>query len=188
MEYIDFHAHHASLNGELVIQDGIDTRGRHPWHLNVNDAPHSFIAIGESGLDKVCDTPYNLQLKVFREEVRLSEELQKPLYMHCVRAIDDVLAIRKELGALQPWIWHGYRGNAQQMQQLLPHGFWFSFGHRYNEQSLIECPLDRMLLETDDDTHFLIADLYADVAQRRSISVETLVEQMHHNYQVLFNA
>lgn len=203
-DYIDFHAHHPSLNGERVIQDGIDTRGRHPWHLlslaPCLSSPATILAIGESGLDRLCTTPYDLQLEVFREEVALSEELRKPLFLHCVRAIDDVLRIRKELRVQQPWIWHGYRGSAQQLTQLLkfseqaflPTGgtgrgaFYFSFGIRYNTEALLACPLDRLLLETDDDTHHPIADLYTEVARLRNMSLEDLIGQMHKNFSCLF--
>lgn len=204
MKLIDFHTHHPSLAGERVIQDGIDTRGRHPWHLtpspsqrgdesHIENDGRRLLAIGESGLDKVCNTPYDLQLQVFREEVALSETLRLPLFLHCVRAIDDVLRIRQELHAQQPCIWHGYRGNAQQIKQLLPimgeNGkgvFYFSFGLRYNEQALLACPLDRMLLETDDDTLLPIAKHYAQVAQLRGITLESLINQMHTNFRTLF--
>lgn len=204
MELIDFHTHHPSLAGERVIQDGIDTRGRHPWHLTSSpsqrgDETHMekngrrLLAIGESGLDKVCDTPYELQIQVFSEEVALSENLRLPLFLHCVRAIDDVLRIRHELHAQQPCIWHGYRGNAQQIKQLLSNMgknggglFYFSFGIRYNEQALLTCPLDRMLLETDEDTIHPIADHYAQVAQLRSITLNSLINQMHTNFFTLF--
>lgn len=191
LKYIDFHAHHASLAGECVIQDGVDTHGRHPWHLT-STPPHSgggregVLAIGESGLDRLCDTPYDLQLQVFREEVSLSEQLRKPLFLHCVRAIDDVLRIRRELRALQPWIWHGYRGNAQQLHQLLDHNFYFSFGLKYNTEALLACPLDRLLLETDDNTQHPISELYTEVANLRKISVEELIKQMHSNFRTLF--
>ena len=199
------------MNGERVIQDGVDTQGRHPWKPlpspplkgGSKSYPPSFggdrgrlLALGESGLDRLCDTPYDLQLQVFREEVSLSEELQKPLFLHCVRAIDDVLRIRKELNARQPWIWHGYLGKAQQLQRLLDlpsslrgekeGGFYFSFGTKFNTEALLACPLDRLLLETDDDTQHPIADLYAQVAQLRGISLDTLIRQMHENFHVLF--
>ena len=201
LNYIDFHAHHPSLNGERVIQDGIDTQGRHPWGPLPNSPleggsksyPPSLggdrgrvLAIGESGLDRLCDTPYDLQLQVFREEVSLSESLHKPLYLHCVRAIDDILRIRRELNATQPWIWHGYRGNAKQLQQLLPHGSYFSFGTKFNTEALLVCPPDRLLLETDDDTQHPIADLYAQVAQLRGITIDSLIRQMHENFHTLF--
>ena len=198
MKLIDFQTHHPSLAGERVIQDGIDTRGRHPWHLEENNPSFGgvgerFYAIGESGLDKVCNTPYDLQLQVFREEVALSETLRLPLFLHCVRAIDDVLRIRQELHAQQPCIWHGYRGNSQQIKQLLSiigenkcRLFYFSFGFRYNEQALLACPLDRMLLETDEDTLHPIAKHYAQVAQLRGITLESLINQMHTNFKTLF--
>lgn len=196
MELIDFHAHHPSLGGERVVQDGVDTRGCHPWKL-LSEAglaiisTHTegpFLAVGESGLDRLCDTPYDLQLRVFREEVRRSEEMQKPLILHCVRAIDDVLRIRKEMHAGQPWIWHGFRGRAQQVVQLLPHGFYFSFGWQHHTDALRACPLDRLLLETDEDTEHPIALLYERVAQALDLPLENLVCQMHQNFNTLFQS
>ena len=145
------------------------------------------MAIGESGLDRLCDTPYDQQLLVFRKEVALSEELQLPLFLHCVRAIDDVLRIRHELHARQPIIWHGYRGSTQQLEQLLPHGFYFSFSHHFNAKALQACPLDRLLLETDDDSLHPINELYENVAQQRHITLDSLVRQMHTNFHTLFS-
>ena len=201
MNYIDFHAHHEAVDDEtFVIQDGVQTHGRHPWYLasphgplgclrnKVEQEPSPVVpqlAIGESGLDKVCDTPYELQLQVFREEVALSEEVRKPLFLHCVRAIDDVLRIRRELHARQPIIWHGYRGHAQQLRQLLQHGFYFSFGIGYNLEALRACPPDRLLLESDEDTR-PISLLYNEVAQRLNMPIEKLIQQMHCNFQALF--
>ena len=189
------------MNGERVIQDGVDTRGRHPWEplpsppleggsksypLSLGGDRGRLLALGESGLDRLCNTPYDLQLQVFREEVSLSEQFQKPLFLHCVRAIDDILRIRKELNAQQPCIWHGYRGNAQQLHQLLDHNFYFSFGLKYNTEALLACPLDRLLLETDDDTQHPISELYTEVANLRKISLKELIEQMHSNFRTLF--
>ena len=190
-DYIDFHSHHPSLNGERVIQDGIHTRGRHPWHLEENlpsaeGVGEHLLAIGESGLDKLCSTPYDLQLRVFREEVALREPLRLPLLLHCVRAIDDVILIRRQLHARQPIIWHGYRGHARQLLQLLPHGFYFSFGLHHSPQALVACPPDRLLLETDDDILHPISDLYAQAAQLRAIALSELILQMHTNFQTLF--
>ncbi|MDE5788052.1 MAG: TatD family hydrolase [Bacteroidaceae bacterium] len=190
--YIDFHAHHPSLRGERVIQDGIDTRGLHPWHLQSATVSLSeengkrILAIGESGLDRTCSTPYDLQLQVFRQEVRLSEQLRKPLFLHCVRSIDDILRIRHELRARQPWIWHGFRGHATQLRQLLPHGFYFSFGIYHHSDAILACPTDRMLLETDDDTQSPISQLYEEVARELGLPLETLLRQMQRNYDILF--
>ena len=198
MLLIDFHSHHPSLRGERVVQDGVDTRGRHPWHLDnvpppgqglaapAEEAADGLLAIGESGLDRLCATPYERQLQVFGEEVVLSERLGLPLVLHCVRAIDDVLRIRRQLKARQPIVWHGFRGSARQLAQLLPHGFYFSFGLRHNEEALRQCPPDRLLLETDEDTLHPIAELYARAARVRGTGVDELAGQMQQNFRSLF--
>lgn len=205
LPYIDFHAHHPSLAGEWVIQDGVQTRGRHPWYLSADETrkdedsygyeeqPEGLLAIGESGLDKLCDTPYDLQLQVFKEEVSKSERFRLPLYLHCVRAIDDVLCIRRALKACQPVIWHGYTGNDRQIGQLLSPrterecgAFYFSFGFRHKEDALRACPLSRLLLETDNDTAQPVSLLYERVAAVLNLSLYTLVRQMHENYRALF--
>ena len=209
--YIDFHTHHPSLRGEHVIQDGINTRGRHPWRLLPGSSQEGesyfislkkecekgLLAIGESGLDRLCTTPYDLQISVFSEEVKFSETFGLPLFLHCVRAIDDVLRIRRELHAKQPIIWHGYRGNAEQLRQLKESPvnfsneadrglFYFSFGHKYNADAVRICPLNRLLLETDEDVTNPIAGLYLKIAELRELSLDSLVRQMHDNFHTLF--
>ena len=57
-------------------------------------------------------------MEVFREHVKLSEMLRKPLIVHCVKAVDELLAIRKEMGVTHPWVLHGYRGGPEQAEQL----------------------------------------------------------------------
>ena len=42
--------------------------------------------IGEAGLDKLAEAPLPLQMKLFEEQVACSEELQKTLVVHCVKA------------------------------------------------------------------------------------------------------
>lgn len=134
--------------------------------------------VGECGLDKLCQTPYSLQCEAFEAQIALSERLCRPLILHCVRAVDDVL--RLKLGTRQPWIWHGFRGKPEQMNQLLHHGFYISFGLRFNEACISECPLDRFFLETDDAPQSVVP-LYEAVARRRFMSVEALCEQMWSN-------
>ncbi|MCF0199567.1 MAG: TatD family hydrolase [Bacteroidaceae bacterium] len=189
--FIDFHAHHPSLRGERVVQDGVDTWGLHPWHLDGWSAdlereplpPHGgrWLCIGECGLDRACAAPYELQTRAFRFCIRLSERLQRPLVLHCVRAADDVLRLRREEQARQPWIWHGFRGGATQLTQLLPHGFLFSFGAHFRPDAVVACPADRLLLETDDTTAD-IRQLYETIAALRGVSSDELCSQMLRNF------
>ena len=134
--------------------------------------------MGECGLDRLCATPYDLQLAAFKAQIALSEELQSPLILHCVRALDDVLRLKR--GTTQPWIWHGFRGKPQQLQQLLDHGFYISFGFRHNVDSLRQCPSDRLFFETDD-LPAPIVPLYAIAAQLRNTTPEVLCEQVWKN-------
>ena len=138
------------------------------------------------------------QLQVFREEVQRSEQLQKPLFLHCIRAIDDVLRIRNEVRITQPWIWHGYRSTAQQLQQLFQQKIYFSFGTYLlpsadgtfsspkNIEALLACPAERLLLETDEDIQHSIVLLYKLVAQLRGVSVNSLIRLTHQNFRTLF--
>ena len=186
--YIDFHTHHPSREGETVLQDGVHTWGAHPWHLAFppEERLPQAMAIGECGLDRLCNTPYDAQMEAFRRQIRLSEQLQKPLILHCVRAVDDVLRLKREERASQPWIFHAFRGKPAQMRSLLAHGLYVCFGFRYNEESLRECPADRLLLETDDDPR-PVSLLYGEAAQVRQIDIQTLQNQMLENFNRLFN-
>ncbi len=187
--FIDFHTHHsASLEGETAIIDGRDTWGIHPWTLAEPPFPPEdsrILAIGECGIDKLCASPLPLQREAFLRCVSESRRLRKPLFLHCVRAIDECLALRRETHATEPWIWHGYRGGATQLRQLLPHGFYFSFGFNFREESLLACPLPRLLLESDADPR-PVSRLYQRACLLLGVSTEALSSQMLDNYLALF--
>lgn len=141
--------------------------------------------IGECGLDRLCATPYDLQLAAFEAQIALSEELCRPIILHCVRALDDVLRLKR--GTTQPWIWHGFRGKPQQLQQLLDHGFYVSFGFRHNADSLRFCPPNRFFLETDD-TLAPIASLYNTASSLHATTPQALNEQLWENVNALFQS
>ncbi len=191
--YIDFHTHHVAADGEAVIQDGVHTWGIHPWHISADtqfsapaDLTH-ILAIGECGLDRLAGAPMEQQESLFREHIRLSEECRKPLFIHCVRTLDDVLRLRRQMRATQPWIIHGFRGKPRQLQSILSAGMYVSFGFHYRAESVLSCPPDRMLLETDDDTRRPISALYAEVAALLHTDVSSLCKQMQTNYRMLFS-
>lgn len=139
--------------------------------------------IGECGLDRICTTPYDLQLAAFEAQILLSETHRLPLVLHCVRALDDVLRLKR--GTVQPWIFHGFRGKPQQLRQLLSHGFFVSFGFRHQAESLRLCPAERMFLETDEERH-PITLLYDTAACLRGTTSAALNVQLHENLATLF--
>ena len=83
--------------------------GLHPWHVEALDwdeskrwlqalaENHNTVAIGEAGLDKVCNTPWEKQLQAFEYCISVSESLKLPLIIHCVRAFSDILHLKKRL-------------------------------------------------------------------------------------------
>ena len=189
MKYIDFHTHHVPTATDVIaVVDGQDTWGVHPWKADetfgVPDLRDK-IAIGECGLDVACGVSIDRQLKVFTQQVELSEQVGKPLVIHCVRAIDQLLRLRRELHPTMPWMFHGFRGKPQQLRSLLAAGFYVSFGFRYNEESLSLCPIDHLMLESDDEGRSIV-DLYNNVAEQRGISKSSLCTAMAENYLAFF--
>lgn len=169
----DIHTHHHSdKSGEAIVQLTPDafcpqpghfySVGLHPWDIRGDwrvqmarllvMALHSqVVMIGEAGIDKKNgEAPIELQMEVFREHVRLSEVVRKPLTIHCVKGIDEVLAIRKEMKATLPWILHGFRGGIEQWRQLSRAGIYVSIGTRYDQDLVRELPLSQLFIESDD--------------------------------------
>lgn len=198
----DLHTHHhpATL-GEAIVQLTPDaftpqqghfySIGLHPWDIHDDwrtqmaklliMALHPQVTmIGETGLDKKNGSaPLELQMEVFREHIHLSELIHKPLIIHCVKAIDELLAIRKEMKATQPWVLHGFRGGVEQWEQLTRLGLYTSIGQRYNEALIKTIPLTHLLLESDDTGD--IDAVYQHVSHDTGIDCDTLTQHAATN-------
>ena len=189
MSYIDFHTHHEPTATDVIaVVDGRDTWGIHPWRADIACPVPDLsdkLAIGECGLDALRGPSMEIQLQVFRQQIALSEASSKPLIIHCVKALDQLLCLYQELRPKMPWMLHGFRGKPQQLRSLLSAGLYVSFGFCYNEESLCLCPLERLMLETDDAACSVI-ELYKKVAEVRGISVSTLCDSMAENYIAFF--
>lgn len=66
--------------------------------------------MGEAGLDKLADASLPLQREVFEYQARLAEETDKPLVIHLVKAVDELLKLKQKIRPVKPWIIHGFRG------------------------------------------------------------------------------
>lgn len=143
-------------------------------------APSQVLAVGEAGLDKLADAPMDLQVEVFRCQACLAEEVGKPLVIHLVKAVDELLKVKRDLRPSNPWIIHGFRGKAALVEEYLKHGFYLSFGEKYQEAALCRVPADRLFIETDE-SEVSIGELYARAAEVRGISPEELGETLRRN-------
>lgn len=168
--------------------------GLHPWKVDEGwqeriavmrqEASREDVwAIGECGLDKVHRETLPLQMDAFRAQITLAEEVQKPMVIHCVRAFDELLMLRRELETTcgkegrepQPWIIHGFRGKPEQAKQMMTKGMLLSFGHQYNLETLrfVFTSSRPFYLETDD-LHLSVRHIYEQVAHHLDVDVSRL--------------
>lgn len=195
---IDIHTHRLpAVAGTAITSTGPETFapvpgmyysvGLHPWHLERYAwrepdfrarlagiiAHPQVLAVGEAGLDKLAAVPLAEQMDAFRYQALLAEEAGKPLVVHLVRAVAELLALRRELAPRVPWVVHGFRGKAQLAAQLVRHGLCLSFGEHYPPEALRAVPADRLFLETDEST-VPVDELLARAAAARGTTEEAL--------------
>lgn len=164
---------HASLPESLKIADDFPNIfngvGLHPHeakHWNADSADivrdafrhKSVVAIGECGLDFYYNhSERDVQLQVFREQVRLCLELNKPLIIHTRDAWDDTFEILKQEGKGElRGVFHCFTGGPAQIPAIKELDFFVSFSGILTFKSAKDiqaaAPLvaaDRVLVETD---------------------------------------
>lgn len=184
------------LNTRFVSCQGVGlSLGVHPWDaFSLKDVDKEAISrvlhlsevmmVGEIGLDKVCHVPLNVQQSMFQFQLEVADSSKKPVVLHVVKAMAEVLAMRKTVKNIPAWILHGFRGGQQEAAQYLSAGFHLSFGKYHNETSLRLCPADRLFLETDENGD--IQTLYEVAASVRGISFEALESSIEQNFRTLF--
>ena len=148
---------------------------------------NKIVAIGETGLDRLHADTYELQLEVFEQHILLSEEYKKPLIIHCVKAIPDVLRLHKKHQPQQTWIIHGFNGNTDEIRQLTQRGICLSVGesifypNRKITKHLSSIPLEYLFLETDTSEK-TIQQIYAKAAELLNLPLERLKQQIFSNF------
>ncbi len=148
------------------------------------------LAIGECGLDRLCDTPFPLQIKVFTEQIMWANEVAKPLLIHCVKAHRETISLLQDCKNLMPVIFHGFNNNQEIAKQIINNGYYLSFGKSlFNptiENLFSSMPIDKIFLETDDSNGD-IQSIYKQAAKIKNTSIDQLNLQIHLNVQQVFN-
>ena len=198
---LDFHTHNPLVQDALLCVEPQDfdpqpgklySVGIHPWHseevtpamLNtLETATHhpQVVVIGETGLDALRGAPLDEQLSLFQEHIRLAEQLEKPLIIHMVRTLQQILKAWHESQRSVPWVIHGMRGNPHVAQPLIDAGFYLSFGPRFNPATVAATPLHQLLIETDDDTSATIHEVAQTVAQAHGIDTQQILDAVTQN-------
>lgn len=120
-------------------------------------AHEKVLAVGEIGLDYYWpeNPPREFQQAVFRRQIELALELNKPVIIHDRESHADSLSIVKEYPALRG-VFHCFSGSAEMAEELLRRGWYLGFDGPItykNARKALEVlsitPADRILLETD---------------------------------------
>lgn len=177
--------------------------GIHPWYIDENRLEKDLesiteklqlpecLALGECGLDKRIEIPLELQILVFKKQLEIVKQMNKPIVLHCVAAFDEVIAIKKELKITNPMIIHGFSKNEQVAKSLLKNDFYLSFGKYLLRNSDLEkvfkfAPENQILLETDTIEES-IYQVYEKAAAIKGISVDKMKAIVFTNFSRIFS-
>lgn len=207
MDFFDFHHHKKYIRNGIynleinqIPPDCPYSIGIHPHDIDITDIEKQFswmkdmifqncFAIGECGLDSLVSIDQKIQEEVFLRQIRIANEIKKPMIIHCVRKFYEVISLKKKTE--QPMIIHGFNKKHQIAEDLLANNFYLSFGKAvlYNlslQDILKKAPLDKIFLETDNED-FNIEELYHKASEIKKISLEHLNEQILENLHTIKN-
>ena len=206
MDFFNIHTHIAKHPANEILSADVSSFsaigkneflsvGIHPWYLD--DAENQLdllrkaienkqvVAIGESGLDKLKGPSMDLQTTVFKKQIALSEEYHLPMVIHCIKAYNELIQIKKSTHPHQPWIIHGFRGKEALAKECILHGFHLSFGAYYQEDALRAVPVEKLFVETDE-SDMDIEDICLRIAHTRGMELEELTESIKKNVERVF--
>ena len=151
-----------------TIPNSCLSAGIHPWYINENNQKHQLEKlrqlaksqeiklIGECGLDRLKGASLPLQEEIFIKQIRIAEEVKKPLIIHCVKCFNELISIKKIVRPKIPMIVHGFNNSPMIAQILLEKGFYISLGSAILQENsnaaqiLSQIPLEKLFFETDD--------------------------------------
>ena len=119
------------------------------------------VAIGETGLDRYWDyTPFDLQQDYFDRHLRLAQQRDLPVIIHCRQAEADLLPMLRAAASRGPLrgVLHSFSGDAAFARECLDLGLDVSFAGAVTYTNKKFAPLraavatipdDRILVETD---------------------------------------
>jgi TatD DNase family protein len=191
--FVDVHTHNSVLSKgfsilNLSIKDaenklnsnekGTYSVGLHPWDIDEFSNEHldilakigtdrRILAIGECGLDNNINISIEKQILFFERQIEISEQLQKPLIIHCVGCYNQLFEIKKRKKVKQKWIIHGFRGKPQLAIQAMKLNCGLSFGEFFNEETIKITSIENLFVETDV-SNLTIGEVYENIATAKN--------------------
>lgn len=142
------HPHDAKLSTEEAMQT-----------IKARCADEKMVAVGEIGLDyHYNNSPKDVQIKVFKEQLEIAIENEKPVIIHSRDADEDMIQILSEYAPRmnKKGVIHSFTSGEALAQEAIKLGFCLGFNgiitfkNAQNVRDIVAlCPIDRILLETD---------------------------------------
>ena len=211
--FVDIHTHFKNNDADVISVLNISQQGfimqntppqyfsagLHPWFLSKANFETDFnkltqlidnqsvIFLGECGLDRLKGEDLAFQTQVFEAQIRLAESKSKPVVIHCVKAFNEIIAIKKRLKPRVPLIIHGFNQNRTILYNLIKNDFYISIGtlilkkESNAAQALHIIPLNRLFFETDN-MDMSIKTVYEKAAEVMNIDLSDLKKIIFDNF------
>jgi len=192
---------------ELILESktkDYTSAGVHPWwvedytkteimgfqsHIEKMLREKKLWAIGETGIDRAYPEFLDEQTNLFHWHLDMAHEHELPVIIHNVRSASDFMGIMKQRSPKTPWIFHDFRGNEEVMRGLLRlhQQCYFSFGISLDNSPQVRellplIPMEHLFLETDEQKHLDIHDIYLRAAETLKVDLDLLKSQIWHNF------
>ena len=116
--------------------------------------------VGEIGLDRLkTKTVTTMQREVFAAQLAVAAEMNRPVVLHGAKCWGEVVKMVKPFAGMIPaFLFHGFSRSDGLLPEIVALNGFVSVGqavlndHAVNYRALVKrLPLDRLLVETDDD-------------------------------------
>lgn len=160
------------------LERGIELKKRYPWIYNVGSTtPHdvdkegkeafpffekhalagNLCAIGETGLDyHYKHSPVEVQKKFLKRYLKLAQEAQLPVVIHCREAFSDLFEILDEDFKEGCGVLHCFTGNIEEADEVIKRKWYLSLSGivTFKKSEMLRevakrVPLNQLLIETD---------------------------------------
>lgn len=179
--------------------------GAHPWYIDNFDLKDfigvferlkkrsdiKIVAIGEIGLDRKRGGSFEKQLEYFNHLIRFSAQINLPVILHCVSALEEILFSLKKFSFPKSCMFHDFNGNQIMLKKLIDLGHYVGVGNslkRKNSkiyQQLNNLDIQHILFETDESS-LRIEDIYDSYIELTNKPKNLVHSKIENNFRIFF--
>ena len=176
--YADFNYMHTNDLGCMEFS------GRYPDNLHEEINNYSIVA-GVVARQQQFDIIHSHDWLTYPAGIHAKQISGKPLVIHCVKAFNELIELKKKYRPQMPWVVHGFRNNLHIACRLMQENIYFSLGERYQPDVLRHVPLECLLAETDESTQD-IRMVIGRMAETKNVEVSFLCDRIDENARKIF--